>query len=237
MKNNFKIYLDIGGSTVKIPVLPQELSVKYPTEHETYSVLDTGGIIIPQSPSLKEISWESYFPGNKGDGLLMGNSWKSPGYYVEKLEGAMNGKSVVDLVICRYDAAGKSVYETNVSAVITDFTATDKGGEAGDVYYSISLSEYRDYKPIVLSLPAAGEAAVQGVQERPVTGGKLYVGAKVIANGTYYASSYGDKPTGRANNLATTVTRIINDPGRPYPILIGGGRGWTCESRLQVTGS
>lgn len=237
MKNKFKIYMDIGGSTVKIPVLPQELTVKYGTEQETYQILDIGGIIVPPLPSLREVSWESYFPGSKSDSLLMDGGWKRPGHYVEKIEDAMNQKSVLDLVICRYDTAGSSVYETNFSAVITDFQTTDKGGEAGDVYYSIDLCEYRDYEPILLSLnQAAGGAGAAGVQERPVTAKKLYVGARVIANGTYYASSYGDKPTGRANNLQTSVSRIIQDPGRPYPILIGGGRGWASESQLQVIG-
>ena len=58
-------------------------------------------------------------------------------------------------------------------------------------------------------------------------------GASVIANGVYCYDSGGGKPHGHANNLNTTVKRIVN--GRPYPILIGS-YGWTTASQLQITG-
>ena len=106
------------------------------------------------------------------------------------------------------------------------------------MYYKITLKEYRDYGPVKISLPQpeTQELAAQEEEQRPVTTPELRVGAAVLANGTYYSSSYGDRPTGNANNLQTTVSRIIPDPSRPYPILIGGSRGWIKAEQLQVTG-
>ena len=61
----------------------------------------------------------------------------------------------------------------------------------------------------------------------------MRVGAIVIANGTYCNDSYGSKPHGTANNIQTTVNRIV--AGRAFPILIGS-YGWITEAQLQVIG-
>ena len=239
MRNRYRFYADIGGDTIEFPVNPKEYSVSYPTDHKTYNVLDIGEIIVPRLPSLMEVSWESYFPGDAQDTLIMGHKWKDPADYIELIEDAMRDKEICDLVISRRDAAGSRMYDTNISAIISNFKTTEKGGEAGDVYYKITFKEYREYGPIKIKLPepAAQESATQKTEEqRPTTTPEMRVGATVIANGTYYSSSYGDKPTGTANNLQTTVSRIIPDASRPYPILIGGSRGWIKAEQLQVTG-
>nr|DAO40477.1 MAG TPA: tail assembly protein [Caudoviricetes sp.] len=240
MKNGYRIYVDLGGDTVELPVNPKELTVSYPTDHKTYDVLNTGEIIVPRLPSLMEVYWECYFPGSSSDPLINGHDWEEPGTYVELIEEAMENKEICDLVISRGDASGSEMYDTNISALITKFETTDNGGEAGDVYYKISFKEYRDYGPVKVTLPVPETqvpmAAAPEESERPVTTPVLRVGASVIANGIYFSSSYGDKPTGTANNLTTTVSRIIPDASRPYPVLIGGNRGWIKADQLQVTG-
>ena len=159
---------------------------------------------------------------------------------MELIEEAMENKEICDLVISRGDASGSDMYDTNISALITKFETTDNGGEAGDVYYKISFKEYRDYGPIKVTLPVpetpVPTAAAPEAPERPVSAHVLRVGAPVIANGTYFSSSYGDRPTGTANNLTTIVSRIIPDASRPYPVLIGGNRGWIKADQLEVTG-
>ncbi len=241
MRNKYKFIVDIGGDTIEFPVNPKEYTVSYPADHKTYNILDIGEIVVPRLPSLMEVSWESYFPGDEDDPLIYGHDWTEPGDYVEAILEARDNEEICDLVISRYDARGSRMYDTNISALIDNFETTEKGGEAGDVYYKIKFKEYRNYAPIKVVLPQP-EASTTGAiqieeQPRPLSAApELRVGASVIANGTYFSSSYGDKPTGTANNLATTVSRIIPDASRPYPILIGGSRGWIKADQLQVTG-
>lgn len=238
MKNRFRIYLDIGGETLMLPVLPKENPVKYPSSTKKYNIMGVGDIIVPQSPGLIKVTASSYFPGNESDPLLLGR-WRKPGRYIEMLEAAREDGSIIDVLVCR----GRPAHDTNISAVITNFETTDKGGEPGDVYYKLELTEYRDYGPSKIILPAPAGEAAQGLEapmpateetERPVTTPDLYVGAQVIANGPYFNDSYGGKPSYTANNLATAVSRIIDDPARAYPILIGDGRGWMKREHLQV---
>ena len=243
MTNKYKIYLDIDGDTLTIPVPPKENPVKHPTSNKKYNVLGVGDIIVPQSPALMVITIDSYFPGYSSDPLLFGNRWRRPGYYVDAIMDARERGSVIDVIVCRYDAAGKSMYDTNISAVISSFETRDKGGEAGDVYYKLELTEYRDYGPSRVVLPVVPEGTetqetpeVMPVEETPRAAGtsELYVGATVIANGEYFNDSYGGKPSRSVSNLTTTVSRIIDDPARPHPILIGGNRGWIKRECLQV---
>jgi hypothetical protein len=240
MRNRYKFFADIGGDTIEFPVNPKEYTISYPADHKTYDILDIGEIIVPRLPSLMEVSWDSYFPGNSDDPLIYGHDWMEPGDYVEAIKDAMDNQEICDLVISRYDAGGSRMYDTNISAVIADFETTEKGGEAGDVYYKIKFKEYRNYAPIKIPMPDnknPDNSANDGESQRAVSPAlELRVGAAVIANGTYYSSSYGDKPTGTANNLSTVVSRIIPDASRPYPILIGGSRGWIKADQLQVTG-
>ena len=238
MRNEYKFYADIGGNTIEFPVNPKDYTVSYPADHKTYDVLDTGEIIVPRLPSLMEVSWNSYFPGDAGDQLIQGHAWMEPGGYVEAIKDAMDNKEVCDLIITRRDASGGRMYDTNISAVITSFETAEKGGEAGDVYYKIKFSEYRNFGAVRMTLRSRENQPMQvmAAEEKRTTAPVLRVGAPVTANGIYYSSSYGDKPTGTANNLQTTVSRIIPDPARPYPVLIGGNRGWIKADQLQVTG-
>ncbi len=240
MRNRYKFFADIGGDTIEFPVNPKEYTISYPADHKTYDILDIGEIIVPRLPSLMEVSWDSYFPGNDNDPLIYGHDWMEPGDYVEAIKDAMDNQEICDLVISRYDAGGSRMYDTNISAVIAEFETTEKGGEAGDVYYKIKFKEYRNYAPIKIPMSDnknTNNSATDEESQRAVSPAlELRVGAAVIANGTYYSSSYGDKPTGTANNLSTVVSRIIPDASRPYPILIGGSRGWIKADQLQVTG-
>lgn len=240
MRNRYKFFADIGGDTIEFPVNPKEYTISYPADHKTYDILDIGEIIVPRLPSLMEVSWDSYFPGNSDDPLIYGHDWMEPGDYVEAIKDAMDNQEICDLVISRYNAGGSRMYDTNISAVIADFETTEKGGEAGDVYYKIKFKEYRNYAPIKIPLEnnnnTDSSSTSDNSQRAESPALELRVGATVMANGTYYSSSYGDKPTGTANNLSTVVSRIIPDASRPYPILIGGSRGWIKADQLQVTG-
>lgn len=233
MRNGYSIYIKIGRKKLKIPVNPEEIEIKYPTDNKEYSILGVGQVVVPRKPSLKEASWESFFPGDTS-GPYVNSGADAPEGYVKAIESAMMSKQKVRLIISRHGS-----YDTNMRCLISSFEAKDRGGEPGDIYYSISFQEYRDYSPKVVSIvtvPAAGgapQAEAVMTQERAVEEPVLRVGAAIVANGTYCNDSYGSKPHGTANSLSTTVTRIVD--GNPYPVHIGH-YGWMKAEQLQITG-
>lgn len=232
IKNDCAIYLKLGSRKLRIPVNPSGIEIQYPTDHKKYNVLGKGEIVVPRKPSLKIVSWESFFPGDTS-APYTNQSAKTPEYYKEAIEQAMKKKQKCRLIITRSE-----LYDTNMRCVISDFKTKDKGGEPTDMYYSLELTEYRDYSPKTVSVVITQTDSSESVQateeqQREVETPTLRVGASVIANGKYWYSSYGAKPYGTANNLSTTVTRIVF--GREYPICIGS-YGWVQESQLQIVG-
>lgn len=217
-----------------IPVNPEEISIKYPSDNKDYDVIGIGQVVVPRKPALKEISWESFFPASTSDPYVDADAY-DPDEYVDWFENAMKKNQKVRLIITR-----DRLYDTNIRCIVSDFETTDKGGEPGDMYYSVTLREYRDYSPETVSIitTPAETAADQNVEatseaDRPVETPVLRVGASVIANGQYWYDSYGAKPFGTANNISTTVTRIVE--GNPYPVHIGS-YGWVTADQLQIVG-
>lgn len=235
LSNQCSIYLKFGSKKIKIPVNPKEIEMEYPTDHETYDVLGIGEIVVPKRPSLQSASWECFFPKNASDPYVNPGA-KDPEYYVNFLEKARKNKQIGRLIVSRSGS-----YDTNMKCIISEFTFTDKGGEPGDVYYSLKLQEYRDYSPEVVSIvttpaapgPEATIVAAEAETTRAVEEPVLRVGAAVVVNGDYCYDSYGGKPHKTANNISTTVTRIVS--GNPYPIHVGS-YGWVQESQIQITG-
>lgn len=231
MKNSACIYLKFGKEKLKIPVNPQEIEVKYPSSNKEYDVLGIGQIVVQRKPDLKEVSWESFFPEDRSAPYTNGGA-KAPEAYVKRIEKAMNTKQKLRLIISRSE-----LYDTNMRCIVSEFKTKDKGGEPDDMYYSITLKEYRDFSPktirIITTQAETTEQTVDEGEQRPVETAVLRVGAAVIVNGAYCYDSTGSKPHGTANNLSTTVTRIVS--GAAYPVHVGS-YGWVQESQLQITG-
>lgn len=232
LNNRCSIYVVFGGSRAKIPVNPEEIEIRHPTDNKTYDVLGVGQIVVPRKPSLKVVSWEGFFPADLS-APYVNTGARSPGYYVNCFQKAQKNKQKCRLIITR-----SGLYDTNMRCVVSNFEAKDEGGEPDDVYYTVEFQEYRAYAPktvTIVTTPAAPTAPAQAAAEtpRPVETPVLRVGASVIVNGAYCYDSYGSKPHGTANNLNTTVTRIVS--ANPYPVHVGH-YGWVKESQMQITG-
>lgn len=223
------IYLNFGRKFL-LPMNPEELTITHPSKNETYNVLGVGEVVVPMSPGLQEASWESFFPG---DDNPFASGTGSPREAVKLLTRAKKNKVIGRLIVTR-----SGLFDTNLRCIIEEFETKDKGGEPNDIYYRITLKEYRSYDPqtvAIIQQPTTAEQPAQASAEpeRPVDTPVLRVGAQAIANGKYYSSEYGEGPSGTANNLSTTVTRI--NQGKDYPVHIGS-YGWLKESQLQIVG-
>lgn len=174
IENGCSIYLKFGSRKVKIPVNPEELEIQYPTDHKTYTVLGQGEIVVPRKPSLRTISWGIFFPGRRR--AYVNSKAKEPEDYEQYFSEALKKKTKCRLIISR-----SGLYDTNMRCIVSEFKTIDKGGEPGDMYYSIELTEYRDYSPETLVIASTGqgntEAAASSESERPVETPSLRVGA------------------------------------------------------------
>ena len=78
LKNTISIYLKFGSTKFRIPVNPEKIEIKYPSNNQEYDVLGVGPVVVPKRPGLKEISWEGFFPGDDNRDLYINREAKSP---------------------------------------------------------------------------------------------------------------------------------------------------------------
>ena len=241
MASQYGLYLSQNGQTLQIPVNPEKYPVEKGNDNSEYNVLGIGPIMIPRIPKLQVISWDGLLPGRASDGYLRSAStFLPPKTYIDFLTGAMDSLKPVQFIANRYFEDGQTIFDTNLDMLVTSFTYEERGGETGDFYYSIELTEYRDYTPQTITIQqTATQSAATAQKQRSVPAGELTVGCTVIANGKYWYTSYGDEPFGSCSNKRCKVSRIVtSDPTRPYPIHIttesGGWLGWLKKSQVQV---
>ena len=131
--------------------------------------------------------------------------------------------------------------DEGLQVLVTQFDTEERGGETGDFYYDLELTEYKDYSPLAMRIEEEEDgqstAATEPARETPPA--QITVGCTCIMNGKYWYSSYGDSPWGQTSNKRVKVSRIVtSDPARAQPIHIttesGGALGWTAKANLQV---
>jgi len=229
VKPKTKIWLEFGGEKFLLPVNPEEMDITKGTPNDQFMIMGIGQIDVPQLSNLQKIKFDCFFPGDTSDPYTNSEA-QPPKYYMDILTNAMNTAQVGKLTVKR---PGKN--NMNIRVTVKNFQTTDTGGDPLDMPYSLELLEYRKTKPEKVVIKKSSNKVktaskeVQRAVDKPV----LRVGAKVIANGNYYYSSYGDEPHGTAKNLQIEVKRIVK--GRAYPVLIGT-HGWIKESNLQIKG-
>ena len=238
-QNLYGLYLSRDGTTVRMPVNPESYAIDSDNNNSEYNVLGVGPIMIPRTPKLKTVSWSGLLPGKPDLGAVVtGGAFQPPQFYIEFLQAAMADKAPVRFVANRYMEDGSPIFDTNMEVLVTRFQSEERGGETGDFYYEIALSEYRDYSPKTVTFQQTdGGAPVQASAEatRSVPKGQL----TVLVNGGYFYSSQGAEPHGTFSGFRGKISRIVtDDPQRAYPYHItdenGAAKGWVKAAQIQV---
>lgn len=253
MPNNFGLFFTRNSTVIRLPVNPEKLPVERDNENDDYNVLGLGPIMVPRLPSLRVVSISSFFPGRVSPLVLTPNQFQPPEFYIQFFESAMREKAPILYTPARYYENGEPFMtgDTGFEVLVTQFDTEERGGETGDFYYDLELTEYKDYSPQAMQTAqqtttggagtiGRGEAQPTQVTTEParsVPQGQLVVGSTCTLNGPYYYSSYGDEPHGNGNGTQVNVSRIV-DLSRAYPYHVvnagGGALGWVTGASLQV---
>lgn len=247
MENKYGLYLSREGTTVRLPVNPESYSVTKDNDNGNYNVLGLGPIMIPRTPKLQTISWSGLLPGRADMGAVVtGGGFQPPKFYIDFVQGCLDDKVPVRFVANRYMEDGSAIFDTNLPVLVTRFETEERGGETGDFYYKIALSEYRDYSPRTVTFQpsetAEGPVTAASETTRAVPKGQLTVGQAVTVSGECCYDSHGGEPHGTLNGFRGVISRIVtDDPQRAYPYHItdenGGAKGWVKEAQIQVISS
>ena len=241
--NNFGLFFTRDSTVVRLPVNPEKLPVVRESDNGEYNVLGIGPIMQARTPKLKVVTISSYFPGRVSSGILTSGSFQPPEFYIQFFESAFNDKAVILYTPVRYYENGEPFFtgDPGFQCLVTSFKTEERGGETGDFYYDLEITEWRDYTPQTVQVQQAATAGTPAVvttePSRDIPAGEITVGTVCIANGRYFYTSYGDEPHGNANGRTVLVSRIV-DSSRPAPVHIttesGGALGWISKDAFQV---
>lgn len=158
----YHMFLRGAGRTLEIPVLPETLAVESEGDNQTENVLHLGEINILAQKKLGKIEWEAVFPAHSAPYVTVGSP-PAPIDCIRLIQSWRDAMQPVQLML-----VGANL-DINLKMGIESFSYEERGGEPGDVYYSIELLEYKDYTPRRISILNGGRTVVLA-PGRPGTG-------------------------------------------------------------------
>lgn len=203
---------------IKLPVNPSELTVTSDGENNTYNMIDKGEVIIPRNTKLSTVEISSFFPRNSYTSLTVQNAWYTPEGYVRFFNALLKERIVFHFIIDRWDC-DDAMFSTEFDAIITSFKITDKGGESGDIYYTLSVSEYRNTKPQVVEKISENEEedttylTLNDIRDVPHD--EIVVGDMVTVSGPCYETD--DQESWKAAQMENYLTNVKGYVGRVLP--------------------
>ena len=125
------IFLSVNNreQVLRLPVLPSEFNVSKPQSNETFDTVTQGQLKLIGRPSLKSISWSSFFPVR--DYPFLRDRSDTAFGYLYTLDTWISKKLPVRLIITETPI--------NMACSIDDFSYSIK--KDGDMHYSITLGE------------------------------------------------------------------------------------------------
>lgn len=240
----YGIFFSYGGRVIRLPINPEKLPVESTSDNQTYNVLGIGDITVQRIPKQRTVTIDGLLPARATSTTLTLRGFEPPEFYINFFRLAQVEQRVLTYTPAKYmeNGAPFDTSDSGFRCTVESFNVEERGGETGDFYFSLTIREWRDYTPSLVTARTRRSQGSEDVTEvtiapsRAVPGGQLVVGQSVIANGNYYLSSYGDEPHGTASNRPAVITRIAE--GRNYPIHIateaGGALGWIRKDGVRV---
>lgn len=138
-------YLKVNNMALHLPINPSDVTFKYEVSIDRYEIIGLGEISEFNSDKLVETQINSFIPRENTN--LITNSSISAKTFVNELNKARKQGQVIELIIRR-----DTLDNIALNCYIGTLRVTEKGGEVGDVYYEISLIEWRPHNVQVVDI-------------------------------------------------------------------------------------
>lgn len=145
--NNIAIWLSLNTEEkLRIPVNPETIKMSATGGFEDVEVTQLGEYTFMGNPKLREFTFSSFFPRDYSSSYCESlTEFKEPWTMVEQLQAWMNGRKPVQLEVARSNQeAPEHLYQLiNVPVTIRSFSYEERAGHVGDLFYDLTLKEYR----------------------------------------------------------------------------------------------
>ncbi|QIG62535.1 LysM domain-containing protein [Sporosarcina phage Lietuvens] len=137
MKNKIEFWLkDRYNKYLRLPVNPESIEIVSPFESVNVKVASLGEVSIPGERGLRTFSITSFFPAKYNPTYCEYANFPKPHDWVTQIEKWRDTRYNIRLII-----AGTPV---SIPCLVTEFTIEpERAGSPGDVYYTMTMTEYR----------------------------------------------------------------------------------------------
>lgn len=137
---------------LELPAAPERFEMIQEGRWSAVDLETTGEVLLYRPPALRVFRFQSILPAQRY-AFVTTEHLLSPAQYEAQLQNAAASHSPVRLVV----ADGASPF--SMLAVIRSFQRWEQAGEDGDLYFSLELSEYREFGKKIIT-PVSGQAAI-----------------------------------------------------------------------------
>ena len=198
----YKLYFSRDSTVLALPINPEKLPETISADNGKYSVLGLGQIMQPRTPDLRIVSISGLLPGRRLPGQT--GIHLPPAVYIDFFTSAMRKKSPIVYTPVRFYENGLPFLGPSLGfpCLVTRFKTEERGGETGDFYFDLSLSEYRDFSPQRAVVQGEGQTGTFTPATTPER-----TAARAIA-----AASAISAVTSAASNVRLTLTPTRSTP-------------------------
>lgn len=135
-----QFWLNKGKDKLRLPVNPESLSYTSPFGYTETEVEGLGEITVFGRRAQRDFTISTFWPAKYNPVYCSYSGFISPASFIKKIESWRNKREPIRLVV-----TGK--LGVNVAVTIRDFEIeAEKSGSPGDIYFTLSLKEYREPK-------------------------------------------------------------------------------------------
>lgn len=234
------IFIEHGNMVVQIPVNPEKFTVSTGGNNSTVDIIALGEVVIPRTPKLSSISWESFFPYESWSPMIRtAGKFESADFYLDLLEELREECKPFHLTVTGIG------FDDDV--VIESFDYYHQAGDHEDTYYSITLKKYQPYSVTVVSKEdiendlnkdnPSDDSSGKTPPSTTVNPTDITIGCEVYLNGRVHKDSYGSKPGKTYTNYKCKVSLINKKGSHPYHVVTpsGSALGWVTKKSLSFS--
>lgn len=153
---------DWNNLYVQLPVNPESVKISTPFSVDKITIAALGDIATPGERGLKSIAFSSFFPRDYNPSYCEYSGFMSPDKFVEQIEKWIDTRRNIRLII-----AGTTI---SIPCYITSFDIEpERAGAPGDIYYSISLTEYKAVNAKIIQSPTSKVLGVSTMRPSSAT--------------------------------------------------------------------
>lgn len=196
---SYSVYLKISGKKYKLPVNPEEIKKTQKLNVEKYQVLQSGQVCVPKYAELWSYDFSCELPHQEMHYMEPGGR-ADPDRYIRAITKAQKNKKPIQLIYSNGETDDESV-----KVLVESCTITEKAGEEGDKYLSLSFLQYKapGKKYMAVVTPTTTVAQLQNPQPTnpAVEQGKTYtvqsgdtlwkIAKQFYGNGSQYSKIVG----------------------------------------------